>query len=89
MKRTPYISGPLEGSYERRTLRLDDEVALNIGPGEALVGIEILDATHVFGAEELPDLVVENVRLAVSGWRHDARQAEKTSAKAPCGRSAE
>ena len=57
----------LEGSYECRTLRLNDEVALNIGPGETLVGIEILDATHVFGAEELPDLVVENVRLAASG----------------------
>jgi len=40
--------------------------ALNIGPGETLVGIEILDAKHVFGAEELPDLVVENVPLAVS-----------------------
>ena len=57
----------LESSHECRTLRLNDEVALNIGPGETLVGIEILDAKHVFGAEELPDLVVENVRLAASG----------------------
>ena len=56
----------LEGSYECRTLRLNDEVALNIGPGEALVGIEILDGKHVFGAEEIPRLVVENVRLAAS-----------------------
>jgi uncharacterized protein YuzE len=56
----------LEGTYECRTLRLNDEVALNIGPGEALVGIEILDAKHVFGTEEIPRLVVENVRLASS-----------------------
>ena len=54
----------LDGTYECRTLRLNDEVALNIGPGEPLVGIEILDAKHVFGAEEIPRLVVENVRLA-------------------------
>jgi hypothetical protein len=40
---------------------------LNIGPDETLVGIEVLDAKHVFGAEELPDMVVENMRLAASG----------------------
>jgi len=48
-------------------LRLSDGVALHIGPGETLIGIKILDAKHVFGAEELPGLVVENVPLAVSG----------------------
>jgi len=57
----------LEGRYECRTLKLNDEVALNIGPGETLVGIEILDAKHVFGSEELPDLVVENLRVAPLG----------------------
>ena len=57
----------LEGHYECRTLKLNDEVALNIGPGETLVGIEILDAKHVFGSEELPDLVVENLRVAALG----------------------
>lgn len=57
----------LDGSHGCRTLRLNDEIALNIGPGETLVGIKVLDAKHVFGAEELPDLVVENVRLAASG----------------------
>ncbi len=34
----------LEGEYECRTLRLNDEIALNIGPDEVLVGIEIVDA---------------------------------------------
>jgi uncharacterized protein YuzE len=56
----------LEGDHECRTLRLNDEVALNIGPGETLVGIEILDAKHVFGAEEIPGLVVENIRLSAA-----------------------
>ncbi|MGH8584071.1 MAG: DUF2283 domain-containing protein [Gammaproteobacteria bacterium] len=57
----------MEGSYECRTLRLNDEAALNIGPGETLVGIEILDAKHVIGVDEIPRLIVENVRLAASG----------------------
>ena len=30
----------LEGPFECRTLRLTDEVSLNIGPNEQLVGIE-------------------------------------------------
>ena len=34
----------LEGKHECRSVRLSDEVALNIGAGEKLVGIEILDA---------------------------------------------
>ena len=34
----------LEGDYECRTLRLTDEISLNIGPDEVLVGIEVLDA---------------------------------------------
>lgn len=33
-----------EGDVECRTLRLGDNVSLNIGPDEQLVGIEILDA---------------------------------------------
>ena len=56
----------LEGNYECRTVRLNDEVALNIGPGEVLVGIEILDAKQVFGSNEVPPLSLENIRLAVS-----------------------
>ena len=33
----------IEGKYECRILRLNEEIALNIGPDEKLVGIEILD----------------------------------------------
>jgi uncharacterized protein YuzE len=39
----------VEGEHECRTLQLNDEIALNIGPGEVLVGIEILDAKEVLG----------------------------------------
>ena len=51
----------LEGEYECRTLRLTDDVALNIGPDEALVGIEVLDAKRIIGHGELPSVVIENL----------------------------
>jgi len=53
----------IEGNYECRTLRLNEEIALNIGPDEKLVGIEILDAKEVLGSGKLPKLVVENLPL--------------------------
>ena len=54
----------LEGTYECRTVRLNEEVALNIGPGEELVGIEVLDAKQVLGGGQLPPVVLENIPLA-------------------------
>ena len=51
----------LEGDFQCRTLRLTDEVSLNIGEGEALVGIEILDAKQVLGNGALPTVVLENI----------------------------
>jgi uncharacterized protein YuzE len=51
----------LEGPYECRTLRLTDEVSLNIGPEEQLVGIEILDARNILGKGTPPTVVLENV----------------------------
>ena len=56
----------VEGKHECRTLRLTDEIALNIGENEMLVGIEILDAKEVLGKGELPSVVLENVALAVA-----------------------
>lgn len=55
----------VEGKHECRTLRLTDEIALNIGEGEIFVGIEILGAKEVLGAGELPCFVVENVPSTV------------------------
>lgn len=54
----------VEGEQECRTLRLNEEIALNIGPGETLVGIEILDAREVLGKGELPEVVLENISLS-------------------------
>jgi len=54
----------VEGDCECRTLRLNEEIALNLGPGETLVGIEILDAKEVLGKGELPTVVLENLTLA-------------------------
>jgi uncharacterized protein YuzE len=54
----------IEGDCECRTLRLNDDIALNIGPDEVLVGIEILDAKEVLGKGELPKVVLENVSLS-------------------------
>jgi len=54
----------VDGDFECRTLRLNDEIALNIGPGELLVGIEILDARQVLGKGNLPSVVLENLSLS-------------------------
>jgi uncharacterized protein YuzE len=56
----------LEGEFECRTIRLTDDVALNIGKGEQLVGIEILDAKHILGKGELPSLIIENLQFAAA-----------------------
>ncbi len=55
----------VEGQFECRTIRLNDEIALNMGPKETLVGIEILDAKEVLGSGALPSLVIENVPISV------------------------
>ena len=55
----------LPGARECRTLRLSDEVALDLGPEEQLVGIEVLDARRVLGASF--DKVVELENLRVKG----------------------
>ena len=54
----------VEGKHECRTVRLNDEIALNIGTGEKLIGIEILDAKEILGNGQLPQVVLENISLA-------------------------
>ncbi len=54
----------VEGDHECRTVQLSEEITLNIGENELLVGIEILDATEVLGqGGEFPTLVVENMPM--------------------------
>ncbi|MFB3891593.1 MAG: DUF2283 domain-containing protein [Phycisphaerae bacterium] len=57
----------LEGQYQCRTLQLSDNVALNIGPAEQLVGIEVLDASKTLELGETPEIDVENLLAKVAG----------------------
>jgi uncharacterized protein YuzE len=54
----------VEGKQECRTVRLNEEVALNIGAGEQLVGIEMLDAREVLGHGQAPAVVLEGLEPA-------------------------
>ena len=47
----------VEDKHQCRTLQLTDEIALNIGENELLVGIEVLDATQVLGSGNVPNVV--------------------------------
>ena len=46
----------LRGKHECRSIRLSEQVALNIGPGEKLVGIEILEARSILGSDKMPSM---------------------------------
>ena len=54
----------MEGKHECRSVRLSEEVALNIGVGEKLVGIEIFDARSVLGSGKTPAVVLEGLKSA-------------------------
>ncbi len=54
----------VDGEHEVRTIRLTDDVALNIGKGEQLVGIEVLEAKKNLGEGRLPKLLIDNVSFA-------------------------
>jgi uncharacterized protein YuzE len=58
-----YIRLP-EGKHECRSVRLSEDVALNIGAGEKLVGIEILDAKSVLGSDKTPAILLEGLKSA-------------------------
>ena len=53
----------VEGKHECRTVQLNDDINLDFGDGEALVGIEILDATRVLGKGKLPRLTINDRAL--------------------------
>ena len=54
----------VEGPRQCKTIRLTDEIALNVGENEELVGIEILDAKETLGEGKAPSVVLENIRIA-------------------------
>ena len=53
----------LEREHQCRTLRLNDDIALNIGADEKLVGIEILDAKELLANGNIPQVILENIQL--------------------------
>jgi len=56
----------VEGEHQCRTLRLTEEISLNLGEGELLVGVEILDAKDVLGSGEIPNVLLENISFTVT-----------------------
>ena len=57
----------IEGEFQCRTLRLSDTVALNIGPAEQLVGVEVLEARKTLQLDDKPTVEVENLLVKVAG----------------------
>ena len=54
-----------KGPVQVTTIRLTEDVAVDLGPREEIVGIEILDADEHLGfSRESPELEVENIRVA-------------------------
>lgn len=51
----------VEGPVECEVLRLNDRVAVNIGPGEQVVGIEVLDAREVLEGLKERKVHLENL----------------------------
>ena len=53
----------VEGKHECRTVQLNDDINLDFGAAEMLVGIEILDASRVLGKGKLPKLMINDRAL--------------------------
>ncbi len=54
----------VEGPIECEVVRLNDRVAVNIGPGEQVVGIEVLDASEVLEGLGERKVHLENLTAA-------------------------
>ena len=50
------------GPVQVTTIRITEDVAIDLGPGEEIVGIEILDASENLGfCREMPRIQLENL----------------------------
>jgi uncharacterized protein YuzE len=67
----------VEGKRECRTMRLNEEIALNIGEGETLVGIEVLDAKEVLGSGKVPAIVLEGIASSTAPLSIREKPAKK------------
>lgn len=57
----------VEGRVECEVIRLNEQVAVDIGPGERIVGIEILDASELVPNLKERGLSLENIAVASRG----------------------
>ncbi len=54
----------LEGDFECTTVRVSEDVAVNIAPGGKVVGIEVLDASENLEImPEAPNIQLENLNV--------------------------
>lgn len=54
-----------KGPTQVSTVRLTEDIAVDFGPGEEIVGIEILDASeHLDLSKKEPKIILENLRSA-------------------------
>ncbi len=56
----------LDGDFECRNVVLTNDITLDFGPAEQLVGIEILDATRVLGQGKLPQVVLDHLPVVAA-----------------------
>ena len=54
----------VEQRVEYETIRLNDQVAVDIGPGERIVAIEVLDASELVPGLKESGVVLENLAVA-------------------------
>jgi uncharacterized protein YuzE len=54
----------VEGEVQCEVVRLNDRVAVNIGPGEQVVGIEVLDASELLEGLRERKVHLENLTAA-------------------------
>jgi len=54
----------IEERVECEVIRLNDQVAVDIGPGERIVGIEVLDASELMPDLKEKGLSLENLAVA-------------------------
>ena len=54
-----------KGPTQVTTIRLSEDVAIDLGPGEELSGIEVLDASLHLGIDRSrPEIILENLKAA-------------------------
>jgi len=57
----------VEERVECEVIRLNDQVAVDIGPGERVVAIEVLDASELIPGIKERGIFLENVTVASKG----------------------